>query len=191
MKAALAASGKLTGADARYSAQQYEIFAKSASSIMGVECEHRVLGRVIGNMNPANNLTYEGLDGLQSIYNGSHSAVVALTPFLTSSTGPWLFPPDRAVQRSHHLSPDLRQPCQQLEPAVVQQGPVRTAQAFCCVDVNLGIPLQLVGVSAGQCLDVVVRAPLLVDLRHIEKMACRFDHAIRDFLLLQQLDQVR
>jgi len=88
VKAALAASGKLTGADAKYSAKQYEIFAKSATSIMGVECEHRVLGRVIGNENPANNLTYESTDTLQSIYNGPHSAVVALTPFLTSSTGP-------------------------------------------------------------------------------------------------------
>ncbi len=88
VKAALAASGKLTGPDAKYSAQQYEIFAKSAASIMGVECEHRVLGRVIGNENPANNRTYESVDGLQSIYNGSSSAVVALTPFLTSTTGP-------------------------------------------------------------------------------------------------------
>jgi hypothetical protein len=88
VKAAMAAAGKLTGPDAKYSAQQYEIFAKSAASIMGIECEHRVLGRVIGNQNPANNLNYEQLDGLQSIYNGPHSAVVALTPFLTSTTGP-------------------------------------------------------------------------------------------------------
>jgi len=88
VKAALAASGKLTGPDAKYSPQQYEIFAKSAASIMGIECEHRVLGRVIGGTDPANNLNYEQLDGLQSIYNGPHSAVVALTPFLTSTTGP-------------------------------------------------------------------------------------------------------
>lgn len=88
VKAALSAAGKLTGPDAAYSTQQYEIFAKAAASIMGVECEHRVLGRVIGNENPANNYTYEQLDGLQSIYNGPHSAVVALTPFLTSTTGP-------------------------------------------------------------------------------------------------------
>jgi hypothetical protein len=87
-KASLAASGKLTGPDAKYTAKQYGIFAKAASSIMGIECEHRVLGRVIGNENPANNLNYEQLDGLQSIFNGPHSAVVALTPFLTSTTGP-------------------------------------------------------------------------------------------------------
>jgi Ferritin-like domain len=87
-KATLAAAGTLSGADAKYSAKQYEFFAKAASSILGIESEHRVLGRVIGNENPANNLLFEQTDGLQSIYNGQHSAVVALTPFLTASTGP-------------------------------------------------------------------------------------------------------
>ena len=87
-KASLATTGSLTGGDAKYSASQYVLLAKQAASIMGVESEHRVLGRVIGNENPANNVTYEGTDGLASIYNGSASAVVALTPFLTPSTGP-------------------------------------------------------------------------------------------------------
>ena len=71
-----------------YTAEQLEYFAKVAASIMGVECEHRVLGRVISNSNPANNRNYEQTDGLTAVYNGPHSAVVALTPFLTSSTGP-------------------------------------------------------------------------------------------------------
>jgi hypothetical protein len=74
--------------DRRYSAAEYELLAKIAGSILGIESEHRVLGRVIGNNNPANNLGYEQTDGLQSIYNGPASAVVALTPFLTPSTGP-------------------------------------------------------------------------------------------------------
>jgi hypothetical protein len=87
-KAAAAIAGKLTGADAKYSAAEYENFALIGASILGVESEHRVLGRVIGNNNPANNLNYEQLDGLASIYNGPKSAVVALTPFLTPSTGP-------------------------------------------------------------------------------------------------------
>jgi len=87
-KAAQSAAGKLTGPDTKYSAKTYEYFAKFASAIMGVECEHRVLGRVIGNENPANNVTTENLSGVQSIYNGPSSAVVALTPFLTSTTGP-------------------------------------------------------------------------------------------------------
>ena len=49
--------------------------------------EHRTLGRVIGNSNPANNLRYEQMDGITSVYNGSSSAVVALTPFITAGSG--------------------------------------------------------------------------------------------------------
>ena len=63
-------------------------FAKVAGTILGVESEHRVLGRVISNTNPANNLAYEQTDGLTAVYNGPNSAVAALTPFLTASTGP-------------------------------------------------------------------------------------------------------
>lgn len=71
-----------------FTSVQLEYFAKVAAAILGVESEHRVLGRVIGNVNPANNLSYESTDGLSSVYNGSSSAVAALTPFLTASTGP-------------------------------------------------------------------------------------------------------
>jgi len=72
----------------RYSSEQLDYFAKVAATIMGIEAEHRVLGRVIGNNNPANNLAYEQTDGLNAVYNGPNSAVAALTPFLTSTTGP-------------------------------------------------------------------------------------------------------
>ena len=72
----------------RYSAEELDYFAKVSATIMGIEAEHRVLGRVIGNNNPANNLAYEQMDGLNAVYNGPNSAVAALTPFLTSSTGP-------------------------------------------------------------------------------------------------------
>jgi hypothetical protein len=85
-KATAAAAGTLTGGDAKYTAKQYQYYALIAGSILGVESEHRVLGRVIGNMNPANNLNYEQTDGLTSIYNGPNSAVVALTPFLAESS---------------------------------------------------------------------------------------------------------
>lgn len=74
--------------DSKYTPEQLEYFAKVAASIMGIEAEHRVLGRVISNMNPANNRAYELTDGLNSVYNGPKSAVAALTPFLTPSTGP-------------------------------------------------------------------------------------------------------
>jgi hypothetical protein len=47
-----------------------------------------VLGGVILNQNQPNNLYYEQSDGLLTVYNGPNSAVAALTPFLTSSTGP-------------------------------------------------------------------------------------------------------
>jgi len=75
-------------ADRAYSKEQLDYFAKVSASIMGVEAEHRVLGRVISGTDPANNRNYESTDGLNAVYNGSHSAVVALTTFLTSSTGP-------------------------------------------------------------------------------------------------------
>jgi hypothetical protein len=65
-----------------------EYFAKVAASIGSVESEHRVLGRVIGNANPANNKAYEQTDGLTSLANGPHSAEDALAPFLNPATGP-------------------------------------------------------------------------------------------------------
>jgi len=87
-KTALARVGGLKGGDAKYSLTDYEVLGKVAGSILGIESEHRVLGRVIGNENPANNYGFEQTDGITSIYNGKQSAVVALTPFLTPSTGP-------------------------------------------------------------------------------------------------------
>ncbi len=74
--------------DDTYSSEQLVYLAKVSASIMGIESEHRVLGRVISNSNPANNRNYETTDGITAVYNGSNSAVVALTPFLTPSTGP-------------------------------------------------------------------------------------------------------
>ncbi len=70
-----------------YSAAQLEWFAEVAASIMGVECEHRVLGPVILNVNQPNNLYFESTDGLTSVYHGSASAVAALTPFLSQQSG--------------------------------------------------------------------------------------------------------
>jgi len=71
-----------------FSAEQFEYFAEVAATIQGIECEHRVLGRVLSGKNPPNNLYYEQTDGLTSVYNGPKSAVAALTPFLSPSTGP-------------------------------------------------------------------------------------------------------
>ncbi len=87
-KAAFRKCGIYHHEDEKYKAEDLAYFAKVAASIMGVEAEHRVLGRVISNTNPANNVDYEQTDGLNAVYNGPKSAVVALTPFLTPSTGP-------------------------------------------------------------------------------------------------------
>ncbi len=54
-----------------YSAFQLAYFAEVASSIMGIECEHRVLVGVINNLNQPNNLNFEQTDGLTSVYNGT------------------------------------------------------------------------------------------------------------------------
>ncbi|HTC62257.1 MAG TPA: ferritin-like domain-containing protein [Candidatus Saccharimonadales bacterium] len=81
-----------------------EYYAEVASSIMGIESEHRVLGRVISNTNPANNLCYEQTDGLTSVYNGTKSAVVALTPFLTPGTGKTAYSLQAALQGSSAVS---------------------------------------------------------------------------------------
>ncbi len=78
----------VAGSNSDYTSGQLSYYAEVAAAILGVECEHRTLGRVIANLNPANNRNYELTDGIFSVYNGTHSAVVALTPFLSSSTGP-------------------------------------------------------------------------------------------------------
>jgi hypothetical protein len=70
-----------------FESRNLEYFAQVSASIMGIESEHRVLGRVISNTNPANQLNYEQTDGLTSVYNGKHSAVSALTPFLAPGAG--------------------------------------------------------------------------------------------------------
>jgi hypothetical protein len=75
-----------TGSD--FTSGQLAYFSEVSAAIMGIECEHRVLGRDIASATPANNRNYELVDGIRSVYNGAHSAVVALTPFVTASTGP-------------------------------------------------------------------------------------------------------
>jgi hypothetical protein len=78
----------VAGKGSDFTSGQLSYYSEVAGAILGVESEHRVLGRVISNSNPANNRLYEGVGNIFSVYNGPHSAVVALTPFLTASTGP-------------------------------------------------------------------------------------------------------
>jgi hypothetical protein len=78
----------VAGSGSEFTSGELAYFSQVSAAIMGIECEHRVLGRDIESATPANNRNYELVDGIQSVYNGSHSAVTALTPFLTASTGP-------------------------------------------------------------------------------------------------------
>jgi hypothetical protein len=88
----------------RIPATDLEYYAQVAASIMGIECEHRVLGRVISNTNPANQLNYEQTDGLTTVYNGKSSAVVALTPFLTAGAGKVAYSLETALQGAASVS---------------------------------------------------------------------------------------
>ena len=65
-----------------YSSAQLAFFAEVSASILGVEAEHRALGRVIGQSIPASNLCYEQTAGIRTVYNGAASAVAALSPFV-------------------------------------------------------------------------------------------------------------
>jgi hypothetical protein len=65
-----------------YGSAQLIFFAEVSASILGVEAEHRALGRVIGKSIPANNLCYEQTAGIRTVYNGASSAVAALGPFV-------------------------------------------------------------------------------------------------------------
>lgn len=70
-----------------YSSAEVQYYGEVAAAILGVEAEHRTLGRVISNTNPANNVCYEQNDGLDAVYTGPTSAVAALTPFLAPGSG--------------------------------------------------------------------------------------------------------
>ena len=85
-----------------YTQAQLINFAKVSASILGVESEHRVLARAIPNVTianpmfagttvlPANNLNYEGTDGLTGLIVTSGAAgttaAAALGPFLATSS---------------------------------------------------------------------------------------------------------
>ncbi len=54
----------VAGNNATYPSWKLAYYAEVAASILGVESEHRTLGRVIANENPANNRNYELVDGI-------------------------------------------------------------------------------------------------------------------------------
>jgi len=75
-------SAQLDPSGSAYSSAQLAFFAEVSASILGVEAEHRALGRVIGLSIPANNLCYQQTAGIRTVYNGASSAVAALAPFV-------------------------------------------------------------------------------------------------------------
>ena len=87
--ALLAAQGKpLTFAGQTYYPRDLAYYAKIAASILGVEAEHRALGRAIEpNLIPANEINFQQDNYVYTVYNGNSSAVKALTPFLAPGSG--------------------------------------------------------------------------------------------------------
>lgn len=71
------------------------VFAEGAAQIMGVEAEHRALGRVTSGTNPPNNLILE-----DALFSSVSAAVPVLLPFVTG--GPdftaYTFPTDAQIQ---------------------------------------------------------------------------------------------
>ncbi len=76
------AARQVDSAGKPYTREQLAFFAEAAAAILGVEAEHRALGRVIGHAIPANNLCYQQRSGVHSVYAGSRSAVAALQHFV-------------------------------------------------------------------------------------------------------------
>jgi hypothetical protein len=65
-----------------YTPAQLVYFTEVAAAIMGVEAEHRAMGRVIGKVIPATDLCYEQRAGVHNVYSATGSAVAALQPFV-------------------------------------------------------------------------------------------------------------
>ncbi len=99
-----------------YKHSELAYFAQVASAIQGVESEHRTLARALPgispgsttfagiNLFPADNLNYEQTDGLTAVYNGTASAVAALTPFITPGTGKTAFSFSTALAGSEKVT---------------------------------------------------------------------------------------
>lgn len=71
----------------KYTSTQLELFAEVAASLVGVEAEHRALGRDAAEAIPANNVCFEQNDGILSIFHGPNSALAVLQQFLMPGPG--------------------------------------------------------------------------------------------------------
>ena len=75
-------TSQMSAAGTAYTTVQLEYFAEVAASIMGVECEHRALGRSIAGAIPADNECFEMQDTITTVFTGNTSAAAALGPFI-------------------------------------------------------------------------------------------------------------
>lgn len=75
---------QMSAAGMAYTSVQLEYFAEVSASILGVECEHRALGRSIAGMIPADNECFQMQDSITTVFNGNTSAAAALGPFITN-----------------------------------------------------------------------------------------------------------
>lgn len=71
------------------------VYAEGAAQILGVEAEHRTLGRVTAGTNPPNNLVLE-----EAVFDHVADAVPALLPFVTGGSGytAYAFPSEAQIR---------------------------------------------------------------------------------------------
>jgi hypothetical protein len=87
--------GAYLAAVSYWASQSLPGFAEDAAQIMGIEAEHRALGRVTSGSNPPNNLIVEG-----ALFNSVSQAVPALVPFVQRGSGytAYTFPSDAQIR---------------------------------------------------------------------------------------------
>lgn len=87
--------GAYLAAVSYWASQSQAGFAEDAAQIMGVEAEHRALGRVTSGSNPPNNLIVEG-----ALFSTVSDAVPALLPFVQGGSGftAYSFPSDTRIR---------------------------------------------------------------------------------------------
>jgi hypothetical protein len=87
--------GAYLAAVSYWASQQLPGYAEDAAQIMGIEAEHRALGRVTSGSNPPNNLIVEN-----ALFTSVSQAVPDLLPFVTGGSGyqAYTFPTEAQIR---------------------------------------------------------------------------------------------
>lgn len=87
--------GAYLAAVSYWASESQPVYAEGAAQIMGVEAEHRTLGRVAAGINPPNNLILE-----EAVFANVSDAVPVLLPFVTGGSGftAYAFPTDGQIR---------------------------------------------------------------------------------------------